>query len=399
MEIYYIFAALSIVGLMTYAMQIWAVRSYQPAVAPGGIARAYPPVSILKPLKGLDDNLYDNLESLCRLDYSVFEIIFSLQNRNDQAYKVAKKVKDKYPEIDITINVERCNSGLNPKINNLIPAYRVSKYEHILISDSNVMLDCTYLKELTSHMQDPKVGLVSNLIRGMGGKSFGSIFENLHLNSFVIGSVSFLDKFLHMPCVIGKSMLMKKRDLEAIGGLTAMKNVLAEDYLIGKRLHEIGKKVIVSGHMVNNMNEYWDLKRFLNRHTRWAKIRWQIGGLKYISELIGNPVFMAALLVIFAEFSVLALTFAGAVSAMKAGADCIMGRRIGADLKTSSYLLSPIKDMLIGVIWFVPLFSNTVAWRGNRYVIGKDSFLAPCPEANALSFKYRVFNSIRTKFA
>jgi ceramide glucosyltransferase len=395
MELFCILAAISIAGLIAYFFQIWAVRSYLPAALPGTEERIYPPVSILKPLKGLDDNLYDNLESICRLDYPAFEVIFSLQTWNDPAYKVAKNVKDKHPEADITIHIERCNEGLNPKINNLIPAYGISKYDHILISDSNVMIDSAYLKEITGHMSNPEVGLVSNLIRGMGGKSFGAVLENLHLNTFVIGSVSFLDKFLRMPCVVGKSMLMKKRDLEAIGGLIAMKDVLAEDYLIGKRLHEIGKKVVVSGHMINNVNEYWDLKRFLNRHTRWAKIRWQIGGLKYLSELFGNPVFMAALLVLLAGFSAASLAFAGAISALKAAGDFVIGRRIGADLKKSSYLLGPIKDMLIGMIWFVPIFSNTVVWRGNSYLIGKDSFLSPCPESGTLSFGYRLFDAIK----
>jgi ceramide glucosyltransferase len=395
MELFYIPAAISIAALIAYSFQIWAVRSYLPAALPAAEERIYPAVSILKPLKGLDDNLYDNLESLCRLDYPEFELIFSLQTWNDPAYKVAKKIKDKHPETDITIHIERCNEGLNPKINNLIPAYRISKHDHILISDSNVMIDSGYLKEITGHMSNPEVGLVSNLIRGIGGKSFGAVLENLHLNTFVIGSVSFLDKFLRMPCVVGKSMLMKKRDLEAIGGLTTMKDVLAEDYLIGKRLHEIGKKVVVSGHMINNVNEYWDLKRFLNRHTRWAKIRWQIGGLKYLSELFGNPVFMAALLVLLAGFSAASLAFAGAISALKAAGDFVIGRRIGADLKKSSYLLGPIKDMLIGMIWFVPIFSNTVVWRGNRYLIGKDSFLSPCPESGTLSFGYRLFDAIK----
>jgi ceramide glucosyltransferase len=398
MELFYILTAISIAGLIAYFLQIWAVRSYLPAALPVTEGRIYPPVSILKPLKGLDDNLYDNLESLCRLDYPTFEIIFSLQTWNDPAYKVAKKVKDKHPEVDITIHTERCSEGLNPKINNLIPAYNISKYDHILISDSNVMIDSGYLKEITGHMSNPEVGLVSNLIRGMGGKSFGAVLENLHLNTFVIGSVSFLDKFLRMPCVVGKSMLMKKRDLNAIGGLIAMKDVLAEDYLIGKRLHEIGKKVVVSGHMINNVNEYWDLKRFLNRHTRWAKIRWQIGGLKYLSELFGNPVFMAALLVLLAGFSAATLAFAFAISALKAAGDFVIGRRIGADLKKSSYLLGPVKDMLIGVIWFVPIFSNIVVWRGNRYMIGKDSFLSPCPESGTLSFRYRLFDTIKPAF-
>ena len=176
-----------------------------------------PGISILKPLKGLDDNLFDNLESICMQDYPEYEIIFSLQDHNDPAYKVAKKIKDKYPDKDISVIVERCNDGLNPKVNNLIPAYKIAKYEFILISDSNVMVEQELPQEIVKNMEDPDVGLVSNLIKGTGG-SFGSIFENLHLNSFIMGSVCFLDRFLKMPCVIGKSMLMRKKALDAIGG-------------------------------------------------------------------------------------------------------------------------------------------------------------------------------------
>ena len=138
--------------------------------------------------------------------------------------------------------MERCNAGLNPKVNNLIPAYRTAKYEYILISDSNVMVGKNYLREIVKPIEDPEAGLVSNLIKGVGGYTVGSVFENLHLNSFIMGSVCFLDRFLKMPCVVGKSMLMRKSDLEAIGGFNAVKDVLAEDYIIGKKMHDDGQK-------------------------------------------------------------------------------------------------------------------------------------------------------------
>ena len=86
-------------------------------------------------------------------DYPEYEVIFSLQDHNDPAYKVARKIKDKYPDKDITIIVERCNAGLNPKVNNLIPAYRIARFEHILISDSNVMVNKNYLQEIVKHME------------------------------------------------------------------------------------------------------------------------------------------------------------------------------------------------------------------------------------------------------
>ncbi len=257
MEIFRIFAGITVLGLVGYGFQIWAVRSTLHGIGKGKeifsvpVPLPLPGVSILKPLKGLDDNLFDNLESICIQDYPQYEVIFSLQDHNDPAFKVARKIKDKYPDKDITIIVERCNAGLNPKVNNLIPAYKIAKFEHVLISDSNVMVNRNYLQDIVRHMEDPEVGLVSNIIKGTGGRTFGAIFENLHLNSFVMGSVCFLDKFLKMPCVVGKSMLMRKQDIEAIGGFRAVKDVLAEDYLIGKKLHQRGKKVVLSNHIIS----------------------------------------------------------------------------------------------------------------------------------------------------
>lgn len=398
MEIFLVFACLTILGLIGYGFQIWAVRSTLSHSSTSSL-NYYPPVSILKPLKGLDDNLFDNLESLCIQDYPQYEIIFSLQDHNDHAYKVVRKIKDKYPQKDITVLVERCDAGLNPKVNNLIPAYKIAKYEFILISDSNVMVEKNYLKDIVQHMEDPEVGLVSNIIKGVGRRSVGSVLENLHLNSFIMGSVCFFDRFLKMPCVVGKSMLMRKKDIDAIGGFKSVKDVLAEDYIIGKKMHKSGKKVILSKYIIKNVNEYWGIRRFLNRHTRWGRLRWKIGGIRYFSELVGNAVFMSFLPILFWEPSEITLTFAACVSSIKITGDFYIGRKIKTGMNWLLYFLSPIKDLIIGLIWFVPILSNTVAWRGNRYIIGKDSMLSPYPESGIWSWKYRLVGAIRARLA
>lgn len=404
MIVFYVFSTLAAIGLIGYLFQIVAIRSYtvqaKATDKPQALPVFLPPVSILKPLKGLDDNLFDNLDSFCTLDYPEYEIIFSLQDFNDQAYKVALKVKERHPLKDITIIVERCNTGLNPKVNNLIPAYKSSKYPYILISDSNVLVGRDYLKKSVQHMENPAVGLVSNMIKGIGGRSFGSIIENLHMNSFILGSVCFLDKFLKMPCVIGKSMLMRKSDLEAIGGFKAVKDVLAEDYVIGARMHRLGKKVVLSNYVIENVNEYWGLKKFINRHTRWGKLRWKIGGPRYLSELIGNPVFMSCIPALLWEASVITLAFALLVSLIKVLGDYYLGRRIGPrGLAPFHYLLSPVKDLLVGIIWFAPLLSNSIVWRGNRYIIGKDSALTACPETALWPWRYRMVDAIKARLA
>jgi len=391
MEVYWIFALLTFLGLLMYFTQVFSIRQYLKSKPQEVTDYPMPPVSILKPLKGVEDNLFDNLDSFCKLDYPTYEIIFCLQDQNDPAYKIAMMVKQRHPDKDITIIVEPCSIALNPKINNLIPAYNASKYDYVLISDSNVMVGADYIKSIVSRMSDSSVGLVTNLIRGIGGRSFGAIFENLHLNAFIIGSVCFLDKYLHIPCVIGKSMLMKKIDFNAIGGFSQFKDVLAEDFIIGREMKKFGKKVVVSEYMIQNINEYWSLGRFLNRHTRWGKLRWKIGGYQYISELLCNPIFMSFLVVLSASGQRLsALIFALFISLLKIIGDYYINNLTSNHYSQQKYPLSvcynnkanikqhlfvPAKDILIGLIWFIPLISSTVDWRGNKYIIGKDSRL------------------------
>jgi len=411
MDFFLICAAISIIGTLLYLLQAGAVYSLikknqtKTGFFPPGTS--LPPVSILKPLSGIDDNLFDNLSSFCTQDYPEYEILFSLQDHNDPAYKVAKKVQERHPATNIRIIVERCKAGLNPKVNNLIPAYRESRHPHILISDSNVMVGRNYLREIMKHTGNPTVGLVSNLIRGIGGRSMGAVLENLHLNSFIIGSVSFLDRFLKMPCVVGKSMLMKKDDLDTIGGLGAFKDILAEDFIIGREMQRAGKKVVLSNYLISNVNAYWSIKRFLNRHTRWGKLRWQIGGVKYLSEILANPVFVAALPILFQGPSRATLTLAALVGMIKIVGDSVTGRTVFSSsrdhrVRTPSpftYLLAPLKDIIIGIIWFVPLLSSTVVWRGNRYLISKDSRLSPCPETGFWSWGNRITDMIRARIA
>jgi ceramide glucosyltransferase len=406
MEIFKIFACISIFGTIVFGLQVWSVRSAlknrikdtehiingkrnqtSDVVHPG---RYCPPISILKPLRGLGSNLFENLESFCIQDYPHYEIIFSLQDHKDPAYKVALEIKEKYPDRDITVLVKRCEAGLNPKVNNLLPAYEIARFEYILISDSDIFVDKYYLKEIIKYMEDPQVALVSNIYWGVGGRGVGCIFDNIHLNSFVIGGVCFLDRFFKEPWTFGGSMLMRKSDMESIGGLTAVKDVLAEDVIIKNKIKKMGKKIILSSYIIKKVNEDRGIREFLNRLTRWGQLRWRIGGLRYISELFTNSVFMAYLPIFIWEPSKLTISFAMAVSSLKVigniyldslvrgeRADRTLGRepRI-VQFSPLWYFLSPLNDFIMGIIWFVPLFYNTVTWRGNSFRISKDSALS-----------------------
>jgi ceramide glucosyltransferase len=402
MVLFWILGGVILWGLIIYVLQIIAVRSALSSSRNRGdratLSQSFPPISILKPLKGLEDNLFGNLESFCSQDYPEYEVIFSLQDENDPAYKVVRKVKEKFVDKPISIIIERCHYGFNPKVNNLFSAYRHSKNPTILISDSNVMVDPYYLRTIAKPMDNPEVGLVCNLIKGIGGKTIGSIFENLHLNSFILGNVCFLDKYLRIPCVVGKSMLIRKNDLDAIGGLASVKDVLAEDHFIGEKIRRQRKKVVISNYMVNNVNEYWGLQKFVNRHVRWGKMRWKIGGMKYLLELTLNPVFTAFLPLLLLGPTEKTLSVLALVCLIKIIGDFYLGRNISTPMHPLVYLLTPIKDFLMGLLWFIPLVDDTVVWRGNRYLMGKDTRLFLCPERGG-TWKYRIIGGIKAKLA
>jgi len=359
----------------------------------------HPPISILKPLHGLDDHLYGNLESFCLQDYPEYEILCCFEDHNDPAYRVAQNIKNKFPQRSISLIVEGKDAGLNPKVSRLIPACQRAQYPYLLVSDSNVMVASDYLKQIIRPMQDPYTGLVTNLIRGVGAKTIGSLFENLHLNSFILGNVCFLKKFFNIPCVIGKSMLLRRGDLESIGGFEAFKDVLAEDHFIGERIKKRGQKVVLSSYMVNNVNEYWGLNKFLNRHLRWGKIRWKVMGYKYIFEVMINPVFLSFFSFIVEGPSSRVWMLIASVGFIKVAGDYYIGKKIDARLHPLGYLLSPVKDLLIGLIWFLSIANDTVVWRGRRLLIKENTVLSPCPKKGIWAWRYRVMDWTRSKLA
>ena len=336
-----------------------------------------PPISILKPLKGLDDELFANLISFCNQDYPDYEIIFALEEEDDPALKIVHALQQQYPQQKISVVVKQRDDAFNPKVNNLISAYGVSQFPYILISDSDVRVARTYLREIIKPMEDPQVGLVNNLIRGIGSRSIGSVLENLHLNSFVIGNVAIMTSFFKMPVVVGKSILMRKKDFEAIGGFAAVTRVLAEDYVMGTLMHKKGKRVITSGHVINAVNHYRTMKQFLKRHGRWGKLRWKLGGIGYCAEIMTNAVFISCLAPVVMGPTARALSLAAAAWLIKIIGDYLLGKRIRSAHHFYHYLLSPIKDIIVGVIWFAPFFSRTVMWRRHIYKITKGSVLVP----------------------
>ena len=252
-----------------------------------GLPEYTPPVTIFKPLKGLDEELEANLRSFFHLDYPVYQLLFGVADAGDPAIAVVQKLMGEHPDRDTRLVVGAPAFGLNPKVENLASMARFRKYDVILISDSNVRVRPSYLRETAKYLAEPGVGLVTNLFAGVGEIHSGAIMENLQLNGFIAGGMA-LASVLRVTCVVGKSMLMPVKVLEAIGGFARVRNLLAEDQVIGVLVRKAGYSIRLSHHVIDNINRRRGFNWFLNRHSRWYKIRRQMALYTFLSEPMAN---------------------------------------------------------------------------------------------------------------
>lgn len=372
--LYYVFIGLSISYLIIMALVTRNVlrQGGSNSVVQGKL----PSVSILKPLKGIDNELEINLVSFFRQDYPDFEIIFGVNDPEDPSLEIVKRLQKQFPGVASKIVIDRRKTCLNPKVNNLKNMSPAVNKEYILISDSNTRVKPDFLYRLSSQIVSSDIGLVTAAVRGMGAQTAAAAMENLHLNTYVAPNVFMAERLFGKPVSIGKAMLMSKETLFAIGGFTAFKNFLGEDYLIGQRISKLGLQVRTVNTFADNINKSWTLKEFISRHSRWAKMRRNMHISYYTMESISNPVAISFILMILMWDLTGVIQFLG-VSFFKIIYDIYISRLIKTDLCKKYYLAAPIKDLLISLIWYVPYFSSTVSWRGNRFKIGRQTYLRP----------------------
>jgi ceramide glucosyltransferase len=343
---------------------LWVTRR------PKAVADHTPPVTVFKPLKGMDEGLEENLRSFFHLDYPVYQLIFGVADADDPAIGVVRKLQEEYPGHDTTLVVGNPAFGLNPKVENLAAMDRHRKHGVILISDSNVRVRPSYLRETACYLAEPGVGLVTNLFAGVGESHAGAIMENLQLNGFIAGGVA-AAAVMRVTCVVGKSMLMPVAALEAIGGLAAVRNLLAEDQAIGVRVRQAGYSIRLSHHVIDNVNARRSFQWFLNRHSRWYKIRRQMALPAFIAEPAAN---LATVGLVWAFSAESGIAWGGMLGLIGLGMvrDAFQSRWLrGSFPKLRHLLYSPVKDILLLSVWFDAIFNRRVRWRGHRFLIGR----------------------------
>lgn len=233
-----------------------------------------PGVSVIKPLVGVDRNLFRNLETFFLMDYPIYELLFCVQDPGDDAIMIVEELFKKYPNQDAKLFIGGSRVGVNPKINNMQPAYKASKYELVLISDSGISMRKDTLLDMVSHMRDD-VALVHQMPFVSDGRdSFQSIVERVYFGTAHARAYLTAD-LLNINCPTGMSALMRKCLLDEVGGIRAFGQYLAEDFFFAKSFTDRGWKISISSQpaLQNSANSSDTLSTLNSRIQRWIKLR------------------------------------------------------------------------------------------------------------------------------
>ncbi len=338
----------------------------------------FPPVSIVKPLAGLDDELERNLESFYGIDYPVYEVIYSFARRTDPAFSVARRVADRHPDVPSVFVVDAREPGGNSKVSRLSAALRHARYRHILMADGNVRVHAEVLARAISFFADPSVGLVSHLFQARGARTLGSRLESLHLNGTLRAGTAAMARVLAMPCVVGKSILVSREALNAIGGIEALRDHLAEDYLLGRMIARAGYRVVLSGDEIETAEVSRSLAAAWSRQRRWAILRKRLGGPSYAAELLASPLpwFAGVLLAAHNEPGLIAS--AAALYLLRVLLEVSTAAR-SEGFSAADWALAPLRDLAVAALFWAGLFGQRTSWRGRALRVGRDTLIESPP--------------------
>jgi ceramide glucosyltransferase len=366
-----------------YLLCLWSAARFlgERNVANEAGAVPLPPISILKPLKGTDPEIYQSFRSHCLQDYPEYEIIFGVSDPNDPAIESVKALQQEFPDRRIRLLVSPKVLGANVKVSNLAQMLGEAHHSHLIVNDSDIRVEPDYLRRVTAPLADQRVGMVTCLYRGVAGPTLGSRLEGLGISTDFCPSVLAARQLEGgIRFGLGSTLAFRRTELEKIGGFTSFVDYLADDYELGKRIFELGLTVKLSDVVVETYLPSYRLREFLAHQLRWARgVRDARAsgylGLVFTFGLLWSLLALAASRGALWAWSALAVTMF-----LRFAVALVVGQSVLHDRKILKYAwLIPLRDLVAAAIWFASLRGHTVTWRGDRFHLkdGKLTRVAP----------------------
>jgi ceramide glucosyltransferase len=369
-----IIESLAVIGAASsiayYILCLWSAAGFlRKRKAADKSARPTQPVSILKPLRGTDPEMYENFRSHCLQDYPEYEIIFGVSDASDPAIQLVEQLKSEFPQRTIQLMICSENLGTNTKVSNLAQMVRAAHHEYLVVSDSDIRVEPDYLRRVLASLADPSVGLATCLYRGVANTALGSRLEALSISTdFTPGVLVAQTVENGIRFGLGSTLAFRRRDLKAIGGFEAIVDYLADDYQIGNRIAALGLRVVLSEIVVETFLARYTFRGFLDHQLRWARtIRdSRFWGFVGTGLTFGLP--WAALTLIFAKGAAWAWSLFACTVMLRIAVAIVVGRFVLRDPQLMrSLALIPLRDLLALLVWMGSFAGHGVIWRGDRF--------------------------------
>lgn len=335
----------------------------------------WPPVSILKPVHGLEKNLKENLRSTCLQDYPDFQVVLSVQELNDPAIPLLREVQQEFGQDRVTVAIEHRQAGCNGKVNNLLGALPHARHDILVISDSDVRLRPDYLKTIVAPLADPEVGAVCTLYKATGADRWFEKMELLSLNADFLPNVVFAGMTGAARFCLGASTALRRSTLKEIGGLESLGDYLVEDYEMGRRISSAGKRLVILPYCVETMvdlnspGQWWDHQVYWDQNTRAAQ------SIGFFGTVLTRAVPFALIFALLRGGDLLGLTVLAVVLALRLLTAAGIALRFQDREGLMSLPLLPGRDLAALVSWALAFTKRTTVWRGAEFVLTRDGRL------------------------
>ncbi len=336
----------------------------------------HPPVTVLKPLKGLGFELAANLETFCRQDYPDYQLVFGVEDASDPAVEVVRSLQQRFPGRDITLSIG-VEDGANRKIASLVHMMREASHDVLVLSDADIRVRPDYLRTLVAPLADPAVGLTTCLYRGRASLGAAAIIESLFINTDFLPMVMMAQWVQRFRYAYGASIAFRRGALEEMGGFSALRDHLADDYQLGNRLADAGWKLLLLPYMVETVLDARTPGDVWRHQLRWARTYRVCQPFNWFITIVIHTMLWGALSVLATGGALvgwLALVLA-------------LGTRLGSlrvilgwlgDTDTPRYLwLVPLKDLAYSAVFAASWLGRDVEWSGRYLRVLPDGRMIP----------------------
>lgn len=335
-----------------------------------------PPVSVLKPVRGLDFGSYENFLSFCLQDYPDYELLFAVNDDKDPAVPLIHRLQREFPERRIRLFAGAERLGANRKINKLARLVREARNDILVISDGDVRVGPRYLREVVAPFADPRTGLVTCFYRGIAEKNLGAELEAVGTSSDFFSGVLMAEWLEGMTFALGASMVTTKSWLDRIGGLATIADKHSDDYELGHRVAQAGGKVVLSREAVWTMYPAQTPRGFFEHQVRWARTVRLCRPLSYAGLLFTHGLPWAVLAAVVAPARWIGAAYVAAYLILRMAMAWAVGVwGVGDDVLRRRLWLVPLRDAIHFGVWLVSFGSNRITWAGDEFEIQKSQMV------------------------